>query len=202
MSENAYTRTLRVLLVGGPRKALADVVERRLADDGFHVERVDPKRSTNETAALDAIVHLPDLVSTVTPDADPAGDLAELVTTNLHRLRARQDGGARIVTVTSRDWLGSPHRPMAAARAAALVAMARSLALTHGSRGITVNSVVVLPGEDLVEGSEPKALLPQNVTDADIARAVTFFVDPRSNYITGQTLHCTGGASLLSSMSV
>ena len=40
------------------------------------------------------------------------------------------------------------------------------------------------------------------VTPEDIAAAVAFFLDRRSGYITGQILHCCGGASLLSSLSV
>jgi NAD(P)-dependent dehydrogenase (short-subunit alcohol dehydrogenase family) len=40
------------------------------------------------------------------------------------------------------------------------------------------------------------------VTPEDIAAAITFFLDRRSGYITGQVLHCCGGASLLSSLSV
>ena len=50
-----------------------------------------------------------------------------------------------MVAVGSRDWLGWPSRPRAAAEAAALVATVRSLALAYGQAGITVNGVVATP---------------------------------------------------------
>ena len=56
-----------------------------------------------------------------------------------------------------------------------------------------------VPGTHLYE---PVPLTGEPVTADDIAAAVAFFLDRRSGYITGQILHCCGGASLLSSLSV
>jgi hypothetical protein len=127
------------------------------------------------------------------------------------RLRPRAHGGARIVVVSSRDSLGWPGRPHAAAAAAALIAAARSLALQLGPAGVTVNTVAALPPEasPLRAASppagthlrEPSELTPYPVTADDVAAAVTFLLHPRSGYLTGQVLHCCGGASLLSSLS-
>jgi NAD(P)-dependent dehydrogenase (short-subunit alcohol dehydrogenase family) len=138
--------------------------------------------------------------------------LADLVDRLLPRLRSRANGGARIVVVASRDGLGWPDRPHTAAASAALVALARSLALQLGPQGITVNVVAGLPphGSPLWHAGqpdgthlrEPEELLPEPVAVEDIARTCEFFVDDRSGYITGQVLHCCGGASLLSSLSV
>jgi NAD(P)-dependent dehydrogenase (short-subunit alcohol dehydrogenase family) len=74
-----------------------------------------------------------------------------------------------------------------------------------GRAAITVNLVVGLPvgtGEDRSDlvGARAESLLPWHITEAELAATVAFLLDPRSSYITGQVLHCTGGASLLSSL--
>jgi len=56
-----------------------------------------------------------------------------------------------------------------------------------------------VPGSHL---HEPVPLSGSPVTEEDIAETVSFFLDHRCGYITGQVLHCCGGASLLSSLSV
>ncbi|HET7665243.1 MAG TPA: SDR family oxidoreductase [Mycobacterium sp.] len=144
--------------------------------------------------------------------ADPAVALMDLVAALRPRLSSAGDGGARVVVVGSRDWLGWPSRPLLAAKAAGLVAATRSLALAHGQAGVTVNAVVGMPPEaaDLRDAGpapgthlyEPVPLTGAAVTPEDIAAAVMFFLDRRSGYLTGQILHCCGGASLLSSLSV
>jgi acetyl-CoA acetyltransferase len=64
--------------------------------------------------------------------------------------------------------------------------------------------VLQVPGAQvaLTHLFEPVPLTGEPVTPEDIAATVTFFLDRRSGYITGQVLHCCGGASLLSSLSV
>ena len=145
---------------------------------------------------VDALVFDPGVLDG-TMHGNPSEELLTLTETYLPRLRSREDGGAAIVAIGSRDQLGWPSRPALAAAAGALAAATRSLALDLAGRGINVNLVAGgRPDED------PRPLLPDAVTPIDIADAVMFFADPRSRYITGQLLFCTGGAHLLSSMSV
>jgi len=144
---------------------------------------------------LDAVVFDPGLLDG-SVRGNPAENLLELSKNILPRLRSREDGGAAIVTIGSRDQLGWGQRPALAAAAGALAALTRSLALNLAARGVTVNLVAAAH-----EGVEPRALLPDPVRLADIAEAVAFFADPRSRYITGQLLFCSGGSHLLSSMS-
>src|SRR5262249_43895168 len=143
---------------------------------------------------------------------DPAVALMDLVDASRTRMSSAPDGGARVVAVGRRDRLGGPSRPRPAAQAAGLVAAVRSLALAHGQAGITVNAVIATPPDAAVRrvagpapGThlyEPVPLTGEPVTPEDIAATVSFFLDRRSGYITGQVLHCCGGASLLSSLSV
>jgi NAD(P)-dependent dehydrogenase (short-subunit alcohol dehydrogenase family) len=159
------------------------------------------------------VVYIPGLLAEgedIKPD--PAVALMDLVDALRPYMSPAADGGARVVAVGSRDWLGWPSRPRLAAKAAGLNAAVRSLALAHGQAGITVNAVIATPPEAAARRAagpapgthlyEPVPLTGEPVTPEDIAAAITFFLDRRSGYITGQILHCCGGASLLSSLSV
>jgi len=153
-------------------------------------------RTTLGDSPVDALVFDPGVLDG-TMHGNPSEELLKLTETYLPRLRSRADGGAAIVVIGSRDQLGWPGRPELAAAAGALAAATRSLALDLAGRGVNIN--LVAGGRP---DQEPRPLLPDAVRPIDIADAVMFFADPRSRYITGQLLFCTGGAHLLSSMSV
>jgi NAD(P)-dependent dehydrogenase (short-subunit alcohol dehydrogenase family) len=202
MSELAY-----VLSHGD--EAVTDAVVRTLEHDGWTVVQGD----TQPGQAVHGVVYVPGLLEdTVGAHTDPATALLDLVESVRPQFPSANDGGARVVAVGSRDWLGWPSRPRVAAHAAGLVATLRSLALAHGQAAITVNAVIPTPPDAAsrreagpVPGThlyEPVPLTGAPVTPDDIAAAVAFFLDRRSGYITGQILHCCGGASLLSSLSV
>ena len=187
---------------------MTDAVVRTLERDGWTVVQ----SSADPYQAVNGVVYIPGLLE------DTAGahvDPARRCWTSWSRCGRgfrRRRMAPRVAAVGSRDWLGWPSRPRAAAEAAALVAMVRSLALENGQAGITVNSVIGIPPDAASRRDagpapgthllEPVALTGAPVTPEDLAAAVAFFLDPRSGYITGQTLHCCGGASLLSSLSV
>jgi NAD(P)-dependent dehydrogenase (short-subunit alcohol dehydrogenase family) len=199
MSELAY-----VLSHGD--EAVTDAVVRTLERQCWTVLRDNGEPDQ----AVDGVVYVPGLLEGA--HTDPAATLLDLVEWLRPHYPPGADGGARVVAVGSRDWLGWPSRPRAAAQAAGLVATVRSLALAHGRAGITVNAVIATPPDAAtrrdagpVPGThlcEPVPLTGAPVTPDDIAAAVTFFLDRHSCYITGQILHCCGGASLLSSLSV
>jgi NAD(P)-dependent dehydrogenase (short-subunit alcohol dehydrogenase family) len=94
---------------------------------------------------------------------------------------------------------------------AAIVGMARTWALELGPFGITVNVVAPGPIADtemfesvMKPDSERAKTLAQAIPvkrlgrSEDVARAVAFFADPESGFITGQTLFVCGGASVSS----
>jgi hypothetical protein len=218
MQENHQEGRLAVLLSRGD-ETVTQAVASNLTREGWQVEVLrGPGDAELEQLApdgpfVDGLVLVPGLLTENPSDeADPSGDLLALVEALSARLRPASAGGARVVAVSSRDWLGWPNRPRLAAQAAALVATVRSLALALGRRGVTVNAVVALPPEGSplrhdgeVPGThlhEPAALTGSPVTEEEIAATVSFFLNSRSGYITGQVLHCCGGASLLSSLSV
>ena len=129
-----------------------------------------------------------------------------LVQANLPAMKAA--GFGRIVLISSRAMLGLPKRTAYSATKAAMLGMARTWALELGSHGITVNVVAPGPIEetemfDGVLGDQARrARLAQGIPvkrlgkPADVARAVSFFVDPAASFVTGQTLFVCGGASV------
>jgi NAD(P)-dependent dehydrogenase (short-subunit alcohol dehydrogenase family) len=137
----------------------------------------------------------------------PAEAAAAVGATVQDYVRARGAAAGSVVLLSSRDALGTPDDPLRAAMAAAVIALGRSLALTHAPAAVTVNTVVgpSRPGSASPAGTarafNPVALLPEQPSAGDVASAVAFFADARSNYITGQTLFVCGGADLLSSPS-
>jgi NAD(P)-dependent dehydrogenase (short-subunit alcohol dehydrogenase family) len=117
-------------------------------------------------------------------------------------------GFGRVVLVSSRAVLGLPTRSAYSATKAAMLGMARTWALELAPHGITVN--VVAPGPIktanfhgvVPEGSPQIDRIIQSIPvkrlgqPDDVARAVMFFADRHSGFVTGQVLYVCGGTSV------
>ena len=133
---------------------------------------------------------------------------AAMILTKAFAPGMREAKFGRIVSLSSRAVLGKTQRVVYAATKAAIIGMARTLALELARDGVTVN--VVAPGPvatDLFDNGHPHGSEKrQKVIDAvpvrrvgtpdDVARAVAFLLHPDSGFITGQTLFVCGGTSV------
>jgi len=168
--------------------------------------------------AIDRLVHnagiiLPNLLQNAKPE-----DILTLAQLHLgapmlltqaamEGMRARRFG--RVVFVSSRAAMGAATRSAYSATKAGVHGMARTWALELASSGITVN--VVAPGPILTDnfwgiipkGSEQQQRMASNVpvgrlgSREDVAHAIEFFLDERSDFVTGQVLYVCGGTSLV-----
>jgi 3-oxoacyl-[acyl-carrier protein] reductase len=134
------------------------------------------------------------------------GSALTLLQAFLPAMKERQFG--RVMFNASRAALGAPTRTAYSASKAGMIGMARTWALELARHGITVN--VVAPGPILTDnfwgiipkGSDRESELATRIpvgrlgTVEDVTNAFLFFCDPKSSFVTGQTLYVCGGASV------
>ncbi|KZL02481.1 MULTISPECIES: SDR family oxidoreductase [unclassified Pseudovibrio] len=134
------------------------------------------------------------------------GSALTLLKAFLPSMKAKQFG--RVLFNGSRAALGAKTRTAYSASKAGMIGMARTWALELAQHQITVN--VVAPGPVktdnfwgiIPKGSEQEQKLADGIpvgrigTVEDITNAFMFFADPKSSFITGQTLFVCGGMSV------
>lgn len=114
----------------------------------------------------------------------------------------------RIVNMSSRAHLGKAKRTAYAGTKGALVSMTGVWALEMAEHGITVNAVAPGPIRTALfdAANPPDDPRTRDIIDQvpvkrlgepeDIANAVSFFMNDRSGFVTGQTLYVCGGVTL------
>jgi NAD(P)-dependent dehydrogenase (short-subunit alcohol dehydrogenase family) len=121
------------------------------------------------------------------------------------KIMSAQGSGAIVNTASNLALQGNIIQAAYAASKAAVIQMTRSIATSHGKRGIRCNAV--LPGltgtaaalahlpDELRATVEEETLTPYLGQPADIAHAVAFLISDEARYITGQCLVVDGGTS-------
>ena len=120
----------------------------------------------------------------------------------------RESGLGRIVSMSSRAALGKELRAAYASTKAGLLGLTRVVALDEGRYGITANAVGPGPiATDLFRNANPdgspqtrsiiESVPVQRMgTPEDVAHAVSYLLDERSGFVTGQTLYVCGGLTV------
>ncbi len=110
----------------------------------------------------------------------------------------------RIINISSRAHLGNPGQANYSAAKAGIIGFTRAVSLEQGRYNITANAIA--PGFIETEGIRAlphyqrikqaaiaKTPLERVGTPRDIANAVVYLASDAAGYITGETLHVTGG---------
>lgn len=120
----------------------------------------------------------------------------------------KKAGFGRVVNIASRSALGAAQQTVYAASKAAVVGLTKSWAEELAANGITVNAVGPGPIEtDMLNDVYGKDSPAYNAyrdripvqrfgTVDDIAHGVSFFLDERSSFVTGQVLYICGGVTI------
>jgi 3-oxoacyl-[acyl-carrier protein] reductase len=121
----------------------------------------------------------------------------------------REARWGRIVNISSTSALGNVGQANYAAAKAGLQGFTKTLALELGRYGVTVNAVapgftvtemtrstarhVGVPFEEMAQQWSASIPVGRLGAPEDVAHAVSFFVDERSSYVSGQVLYVAGG---------
>lgn len=122
------------------------------------------------------------------------------------KVMSAQGSGAIVNTASNLALQGNVIQAAYSASKAALIQMTRSIATSHGKRGIRCNAV--LPGltgtpaalsnlpAELLATVEEETLTPYLGAPDDIAHLVVFLASDEARYITGQAMAADGGTSV------
>lgn len=168
----------------------------------------------NEYGRIDVLVNNAGIIRDNTIWRMPVEDFDSVIDINLKgtwlmckqaAILMRPLNSGRIINISSRAWLGNRGQSNYAASKAGVIGLTRVLALELGANGIFVNAIAPglidtpltqkLPAdvrEKLIDAQPTKTM----GKPEDIAQAVSFLCDERTQFITGQTLYVDGGKSI------
>lgn len=196
--------------------AAAATLEKRGLSVGHSVQDLTDAEGLRALVAglprVDVLVNNAGIFDVIDFDALTESDLRRMTDVNyipvftLSQAAARRmPADGRIINIASRSWLGARQIAHYAASKAAVVGLTRAMALDLAPQRILVNAIA--PGVietailDAWDDEARKALAARQPIGRlgrpeDIAAAVGFLADPRTGFITGQTLIVDGGASV------
>jgi len=115
-----------------------------------------------------------------------------------------QKGWGRVINMSSRAHFGNKGQVNYSASKAGVIGFSRSLSMELGKFGVTVNciapGIIETPGvtslphfQRLVERVAPTLPIPRLGKPSDVAAVAAFLASDEAEYITGETIHVSGG---------
>lgn len=115
-----------------------------------------------------------------------------------------KNGWGRVINMSSRAHLGNKGQVNYSASKAGVIGLSRSLSMELGKFGVTVNciapGIIETPGvtglahyKNLVERVAPTLPIPRLGRPSDVAGVAAFLASDDAEYITGETIHVSGG---------
>jgi 3-oxoacyl-[acyl-carrier protein] reductase len=113
-------------------------------------------------------------------------------------------GWGRVINMSSRAHFGNKGQVNYAASKAGVIGLSRSLSMELGKFGVTVNciapGIIETPGvtslphfKNLVDRVAPTLPIPRLGRPSDVAGVAAFLASDDAEYITGETIHVSGG---------
>ena len=110
----------------------------------------------------------------------------------------------RVINMSSRAHFGNKGQVNYSASKAGVIGLTRALSLEVGKFGVTANAIapgiIATPGvtslphyQNLVERVAPTLPIPRLGTPEDVAAVAAFLAGEEAGYITGETIHVSGG---------
>lgn len=215
LAEDGFSVRLLDLSAERAAQAAQTLAARGLPVSSAGIDLRDEAAVRAEVAALprlDVLVNNAGIFDVIAFDALTAADLRRMTEVNYipvftvsQAAARRMPADGRIINIASRSWLGARSIAHYAASKAAVVGLTRAMALDLAPQRILVNAIA--PGVietailDAWDDEARAALAARQPIGRlgrpeDIAAAVGFLADPRTGFITGQTLIIDGGASV------
>jgi 3-oxoacyl-[acyl-carrier protein] reductase len=208
LSAEAAGRTAEAIRAAGGRAAVVAgsvtdeavvdaLVERTIADLGSLAILVNNAGITRDKLLKDMTVEDWDAVLTL----NLRGTFLCCKYATPHMVAAKW---GRVINMSSRAHLGNRGQTNYSASKAGVIGFSRSLAFELGKFGVTVNciapGIVATPGvtslphyQTLVERVAPTLPIPRLGKPEDVAGTALFLASDDAEYITGETIHVSGG---------
>ncbi len=212
---------VRVVIAGRDRAGLTHLAKETGAEYARQVDARDPAQVgelitglADTYGRLDGVANLVGSVLLKPAHLTTLEQWEEVIAVNLTSafavirtaapIMARAGGGSIVLAASAAAQTGIANHEAVAAAKGGVIALSRSAAATYGGRGVRVNAVSpglvdakmtagLIGNPAQAEASRAMHVLGRLGTGDDIAAAVTWLLDPRTSWVTGQVIGVDGG---------
>jgi NAD(P)-dependent dehydrogenase (short-subunit alcohol dehydrogenase family) len=218
VSRGLASKGHRVVLVGRSAPKL-DTLSTELMGSSFEIDVTDSeaveqvcRKVLEEHGRLDGLANCVGSLLLKPAHLTSPADWKATIDTNLGSAfavvraagRVMTDGGSVVLVSSAAARLGLANHEAIAAAKAGVIGLALSAAATYGNRGLRFNAVApglvktpmterITQNEAAVKSSEAMHALGKLGEPGDVARMITWLLDPEQTWVTGQVFGIDGG---------